>query len=175
MSEQAPEQFNVKFETTSGDFTVEVTRGMAPNGVDRFYHLVKNNYFTDIAFFRHVPNFIVQFGIHGDPQVSQQWRGATIKDDPVKQTNDRGTLTFATAGPNTRTVQLFINFKKNDFLDGQGFSPFAKVTEGMDVVESINGEYGEQPDQGQLQSRGNAYLKERFPNLDYVKSASVME
>jgi peptidyl-prolyl cis-trans isomerase A (cyclophilin A) len=170
----APETFKAQFDTTKGKFTIEITRSLAPNGADRFYNLVKSGYFKDIYFFRVVPHFMVQFGIHGDPAVSAKWREANIPDDPVKGSNIRGTLTFATAGPNTRTTQLFINFADNTFLDGQGFSPFGKVTEGMDVVDKINAEYGETPNQGAIQMQGNAYLKGQFPNLDYIKSASIV-
>ncbi|MDR3459271.1 MAG: peptidylprolyl isomerase [Verrucomicrobiae bacterium] len=177
----APETFQAQFDTTKGKFTVEVTRSLAPNGADRFYNLVRSGYFTDIAFFRVVPGFMCQFGIHGDPAVAAKWHAANIGDDPVKGSNARGTITFATAGPNTRTTQLFINFGDNGpSLDGQGFSPFGKVTEGMDVVDKINSEYGDGapygrgPDQGRIQNEGNAYLKKDFPNLDYIKSATVV-
>ncbi len=176
----APETFKAQFDTTKGKFTVEVTRSLAPNGADRFYNLVKSGYFTDVEFFRVIPGFMCQFGIHGDPNVSAKWRDANIADDPVKGSNTRGTITFATAGPNTRTTQLFINFGDNTGLDGQGFSPFGKVTEGMDVVDKINSEYGEGapggngPDQGRIQAEGNAYLKKDFPNLDYIKSVIIV-
>jgi peptidyl-prolyl cis-trans isomerase A (cyclophilin A) len=169
-----PETFKAKFVTTKGDFTVEVTRSLAPNGADRFYQLVNTGFFSDIAFFRVVPGFMVQFGIHGDPAVSAKWRDANITDDAVKTSNERGTITFATAGPNTRTSQLFINYGNNSFLDGQGFSPFGKVVEGMDVVDKINSQYGETPNQGAIQQVGNEYLKKEFPNLDYIKSASIV-
>jgi peptidyl-prolyl cis-trans isomerase A (cyclophilin A) len=173
---QAPETFQAQFDTTKGKFTIEVTRSLAPNGADRFYNLVRSGYFTDVEFFRVVPGFMCQFGIHGDPNVSAKWRDANIPDDPVKGSNTRGTITFATAGPNTRTTQLFINFGNNTGLDGQGFSPFGKVTEGMDVVDKINSEYGENPpdEQGHVQMEGNAYLKKNFPNLDYIKSATIV-
>ena len=180
LAEKAPEIFKTQFDTTKGKITIEVTRSLAPNGADRFYNLVRSGYFKDIAFFRVIPGFMCQFGIHGDPNVSAKWREATISDDPVKGSNTRGTITFATAGPNTRTTQLFINFGDNIGLDGQGFSPFGKVTEGMDVVDKINSEYGEGapggrgPAQGRIQSEGNAYLKSDFPNLDYIKSASIV-
>jgi peptidyl-prolyl cis-trans isomerase A (cyclophilin A) len=180
LTEKAPETFQAKFETTKGSFTIEVTRSLAPNGADRFYNLVRSGYFTDTEFFRVIPGFMCQFGIHGDPAVSAKWREANIGDDPVKGSNTRGAITFATAGPNTRTTQLFINFGDNVNLDGQGFSPFGKVTEGMDVVDKINSEYGEGapngrgPDQGRIQGEGNAYLKKDFPNLDYIKSATVV-
>jgi peptidyl-prolyl cis-trans isomerase A (cyclophilin A) len=180
LTETAPETFKAQFETTKGSFTIEVTRSLAPNGADRFYNLVRSGYFTDVAFFRVVPGFMCQFGIHGDPAVSAKWRPADITDDPVKGSNTRGTLTFATGGPNTRTTQLFINFGNNVNLDSQGFSPFGSVTEGMDVVDKINGEYGDGapygrgPDQGRIQGEGNAYLKKDFPNLDYIKSATVV-
>ncbi len=180
LTEKAPETFKAQFDTTKGKFTIEVTRSLSPNGADRFYNLVRSGYFKDIAFFRVIPGFMCQFGIHGDPNVSAKWREANIADDPVKGSNTRGMITFATAGPNTRTTQLFINFGNNVNLDGMGFSPFGKVTGGMDVVDKINGEYGEGapngngPNQGRVQMEGNAYLKKEFPNLDYIKSATIV-
>jgi peptidyl-prolyl cis-trans isomerase A (cyclophilin A) len=181
LTEKAPETFKAQFDTTKGKFTIEVTRSLSPNGADRFYNLVRSGYFKDIAFFRVVPGFMCQFGIHGDPAVSAKWRDANIPDDAVKGSNTRGTITFATAGPGTRTTQLFINFGNNVNLDGMGFSPFGKVTEGMDVVDKIDGEYGDAPefgghgpDQGRVQMQGNAYLKKDFPNMDFIKSASVV-
>jgi peptidyl-prolyl cis-trans isomerase A (cyclophilin A) len=180
LTEKAPETFKAKFETTKGAFTVEVTRANSPNGADRFYNLVKSGYFKDIAFFRVIPDFMGQFGIHGDPAVSAAWRNAKIQDDPVKGSNTRGALSFAMAGPNTRTTQFFINLVDNKNLDGMGFSPFGKVVEGMDVVDKINGEYGEGaprgrgPDQSKIQMQGNAYLKSDFPKLDYIQSASIL-
>ena len=180
LTAKAPESFKVKVETTKGNFTVEVTRSLAPNGADRFYNLVRSGYFKDIAFFRVISGFMCQFGIHGDPKVSAAWRSAQIPDDPVKSSNTRGAITFATAGPNTRTTQLFINFGDNANLDKMGFSPFGKVIEGMDVVDKINNEYGEGapggrgPRQDRIQSEGNAYLKKDFPNLDHIKSASIL-
>jgi peptidyl-prolyl cis-trans isomerase A (cyclophilin A) len=176
----APDIFKAQFDTTKGKFAVEVTRSLSPNGADRFYNLVRSGYFKDVAFFRVIPGFMCQFGIHGDPAVSAKWRDASIADDPVKGSNTRGTITFATAGPNTRTTQLFINFGDNIGLDAQGFSPFGKVIEGMDVVDKINSEYGEGapggsgPDQGRVQMEGNVYLKKDFPNLDYIKSAVIV-
>jgi len=180
LTEKAPDTFKAQFNTTKGKIVIEVTRSLAPNGADRFYNLVRSGYFKDIAFFRVIPGFMCQFGIHGDPAISAKWREANIADDPVKGSNTRGTITFATAGPNTRTTQLFINFGNNVNLDGMGFSPFGKVVEGMNVVDSINGEYGEGapggmgPGQGQIQMEGNAYLKKDFPNLDYIKSAGIV-
>ena len=180
LTEKAPETFKAQFDTTKGKFTIEVTRSLSPNGADRFYNLVRSGYFKDIAFFRVIPGFMCQFGIHGDPGVSAKWREATIADDPVKGSNTRGTISFATAGPNTRTTQLFINFGNNVNLDSMGFSPFGKVIQGMDVVDKINGEYGEGapggrgPNQGRVQMEGNAYLKKDFPNLDYIKYATIV-
>ena len=180
LTEKAPETFKAQFDTTKGKFTIEVTRSLSPNGADRFYNLVRSGYFKDVAFFRVVPGFMCQFGIHGDPNVSAKWRAAAIADDPVKGSNTRGTITFATAGPNTRTTQLFINFGNNINLDSMGFSSFGKVTEGMDVVDKINSEYGDGPpygsgpNQGRVQGEGNAYLKKDFPNLDYIKSATIV-
>ncbi|GAB4030832.1 MAG: hypothetical protein Fur0012_07410 [Elusimicrobiota bacterium] len=179
-NEKAPEKFKVEFKTTKGNFTVEVMRQWAPNGADRFFNLVKAGFFTDIAFFRVLDGFVAQFGIHGNPEISAVWRNQNIEDDPVKESNLKGTLTFATAGPNTRTTQLFINYRDNVRLDDMGFSPFARVTEGMDVVESLYSGYGEGapngsgPNQGQIQRSGNHYLKSEFPKLDYIISASVL-
>ena len=181
LAEKAPDTFKVKFDTTKGAITIEVTRSLAPNGADRFYNLVKAGYFKDIAFFRVVPGFMAQFGIHGDPKISAAWRDANITDDPVKGSNTRGTITFATAGPNTRSTQFFINFGNNARLDGAGFAPFGKIVEGMDVVDKINGEYGDMPQQGgqgpdpgHIAAEGNAYLKQKFPNIDYIKSATIL-
>ena len=181
LTEKAPDTFKAQFDTTKGKFVIEVTKSLSPNGADRFYNLVRSGYFKDIAFFRVVPGFMCQFGIHGDPAVSAKWREANIADDPVKGSNTRGTITFATAGPNTRTTQLFINFRDNIALDEHGFSPFGKVVSGMDVVDKINGEYGDAPqfggrgpDQGRIQREGNSYLKKEFPNIDYIKSATIL-
>ena len=180
LTEKATETFKAQFDTTKGKVIIEVTRSLSPNGADRFYNLVRSGYFKDIALFRVIPGFMCQFGIHGDPNVSAKWRRASITDDPVKGSNTRGAITFATAGPNTRTTQLFINFGDNRNLDGMGFSPFGKVVEGMDVVDKINSEYGEGaprgrgPDQDRVQGEGNAYLKKDFPNLDYIKSATLV-
>jgi peptidyl-prolyl cis-trans isomerase A (cyclophilin A) len=180
-NEQAPDQYKVKFDTTKGTFEVEVYRDWAPQGADRFYNLVKIGFFNDIAFFRVLEGFVAQFGIHGNPKVMEKWREARIQDDAVKQSNARGTLVFATAGPNTRTTQLFINFGNNANLDQMGFSPFGKVVSGMEVVDSLYKEYGEGaprgrgPDQGRIQREGNAYLKEMFPDLDFVKTATIVE
>jgi peptidyl-prolyl cis-trans isomerase A (cyclophilin A) len=179
-SEKAPDVYKAKFVTTKGDFEIEVTRSWAPNGADRLYNLVKVGYFTDIAFFRNIAGFMVQFGISGDPSLNTIWRSARIQDDAVTQSNAQGNVTFATAGPNTRTSQLFINLANNSDLDGQGFAPIGKVVSGMDVVNALYNGYGEGaprgmgPDQGQLQKRGNEYLKESFPQLDYIKSASIV-
>jgi len=180
-TEKAPESFKVNFDTTKGKFVVEVTRAWSPNGADRFYNLVKLGFYDDVAFFRVLDGFVAQFGIHGDPSVMKAWRDAHISDDPVTQSNKRASVVFATGGPNTRTTQLFINFGNNTNLDAMGFSPFGTVTEGMEVVDALYKDYGEGaprgmgPDQGSLQERGNAYLKESFPKLDYVKTATIAE
>ena len=177
--EQAPAMFKADFDTSKGKFTVQVHRDWAPHGADRFYNLVKNGYYDNIRFFRVLTGFMAQFGIHGDPAVSANWRNARIQDDPVKQSNRRGYVTFATGGPNTRTTQVFINYRDNSSLDGQGFSPFGEVTSGMDVVDSLYADYGEGaprgkgPDQGRTQSEGNAYLTKDFPKLDFVKTAAI--
>jgi peptidyl-prolyl cis-trans isomerase A (cyclophilin A) len=180
-AERAPAQFRARFETTKGAFVIEVTRAWAPRGADRFYNLVRAGYYDDVAFFRVIANFMVQFGIHGDPAVNQVWREARIPDDPVSQSNKRGMVTYAMAGPDTRTTQLFINFRDNAGLDGQGFSPFGRVVEGMTVVDALYSGYGEGaprgtgPDQGRAQMEGNAYLKNSFPRMDFVKTARIVK
>jgi cyclophilin family peptidyl-prolyl cis-trans isomerase len=174
LTAKAPEQYEVTFKTSAGDFVVTVTRAWAPLGADRFYNLVKHGFFTDAAFFRVVPGFIVQFGLNANPAVNKVWDKASIKDDPVTQSNHTAYLTFATAGPNTRTTQLFINLAENgSSLDGQGFAAFGKVTSGMDVVQKIYSGYGESPDQAMITSQGKAYLDKNFPKLDRILSATV--
>ncbi|HZO56150.1 MAG TPA: peptidylprolyl isomerase [Bryobacteraceae bacterium] len=167
-----PEVFKVKMETSKGPVVIEVHREWAPIGADRFYELVKDGFFQEARFFRIVPNFIVQFGLAADPKMSKKW-DKTIADDPVSRTNRAGAVTFATAGPNTRNSQIFINLGSNQSLDNQGFAPFGQVIEGMDVVQRFNASYGEMPDQQAITMRGNAYLKEKFPNLDYIKTAVI--
>jgi peptidyl-prolyl cis-trans isomerase A (cyclophilin A) len=171
---KAPEVYKAQFTTTRGDFVVEVHRASAPLGADRFYNLVKNGYFTNAAFFRVVPGFIVQFGLNANPAVNKVWMNANIKDDAVMGSNKRGTLVFATAGPNTRTTQLFINFGDNAGLDRQGFAPFGAVTDGMDVVDKIYPGYGERPDQQRITEEGKAYLDKNFPMLDSIKAAKIL-
>jgi peptidyl-prolyl cis-trans isomerase A (cyclophilin A) len=179
---KAPDTFKVNLDTTKGPVVIEVVRAWSPNGADRFYNLVKQGFYTDIAFFRVIEGFMAQFGIHGDPAVSAKWRNAKIPDDPVKQSNLRGFVSFAMAGPNTRTTQLFINYAdRNKQLDGMGFSPFGRVISGMENVDNLYSGYGEGaprgqgPDQGMVQTQGNAYLKKNFPHLDYIKSATIVE
>jgi len=179
LNEQAPAAYKVKFDTSKGAFVVEVTRAWAPKGADRFYNLVKNGFYDNVRFFRVISGFMVQFGINGDPGVMARWRTAQIGDDPVTQSNKRGTITFATAGPNTRTSQVFVNFADNANLDSMGFAPFGRIVSGMNVVDALNAEYGEGaprgrgPDQSRLQSEGNTYLMKDFPRMDYVKKATI--
>jgi peptidyl-prolyl cis-trans isomerase A (cyclophilin A) len=173
LKDVAPATFRANFETSIGVFVIEVTRAWAPKGADRFYNLVKYGYFDGNRFFRVLPNFMVQFGINGDPKLNAAWSEANIGDDPVTQSNKRGYLTFATRGPNTRTTQLFINFRDNAGLDPQGFAPFGQVVSGMEVVDKINAEHRETPEQGLIQSQGNAYLMKQFPRLDFIKKASI--
>jgi peptidyl-prolyl cis-trans isomerase A (cyclophilin A) len=179
LTEPAPATFKASLDTTKGPIIIEVHRDWAPQGADRFYNLVKNGFYDDVRFFRVIDGFMAQFGIHGNPGVQSAWRNAQIKDDPVKQSNKRGFVVFATAGPNTRTTQLFINFGDNGSLDRQGFAPFGQVVKGMDIVDKIYSGYGEGaprgrgPDQNRLQAEGNAYLTKEFPKLDYIKSATI--
>lgn len=169
----APDSFRVGFETSRGRFAVDVIRAWSPRGADRFHELVTAGYFTDVAFIRVLPGFVAQFGMHGDPAVNRRWE-RPILDDPVVQSNKRGTIVFATSGPNTRGNQFFINYSDNARLDGMGFSPFGRVVEGMSVVDSIYAGYGETPDQSRVGAEGNAYLKREFPRLDYIKSARIV-
>ena len=177
--EKAPESFEVKFSTTKGDFIVEAKRDWAPNGVDRFYNMVKIGYFHDIVIFRAIPGFMWQFGIHGDPAVNAKWAESKIQDDPPKAgiSNQTGFLTFAKTGqPNSRSIQFFVNLGNNQSLDSQGFTPFARVTRGLDVIKKINTEYGEnRPDvQANFQAKGNDYVLSVYPNLDKIKSATLV-
>lgn len=177
---EAPATYKVKFDTSAGEFVVQVTRAWAPNGADRFYNLVRNGFYDEARFFRAIAGFMVQFGIHGDPAVSTAWRNARIAVDPVKQSNKRGFITYAMGGsPDTRTTQVFINFRDNGNLDSMGFAPFGEVVSGMDVVDKIDTTYGEGaprgkgPEQGRVQAEGNAYLMKSFPKLDYIKKATI--
>jgi peptidyl-prolyl cis-trans isomerase A (cyclophilin A) len=180
-TEKAPDKFKVKFVTTKGDFVVEATRAWAPNGADRFYNLVKLGYYDGVRFYRAVEGFMVQFGIHPDPSVNGAWYRASIPDDPVVKTNTRGFVTFAMAGPNSRTTQLFINYvDKNARLDSMGFAPFGQVVDGMKVVDSLYKGYGEMaprgkgPDAGRASREGEAYLAKEFPELDKIKEARLV-
>ena len=180
LNEQAPATYKAKFETSKGVFVIQVTRAWAPQGADRFYNLVKNGFFDDVRFFRVISGFMVQFGINGNPDVQAPLRDATIKDDPVKQSNKKGYVTFAKSGlPNSRSTQVFINFQDNDNLDGQGFAPFGRVVDGMNVVQKLYSDYGDGapsgrgPNQARLQMEGNAYLMKDFPKLDYIKTATI--
>src|SRR5277367_1618249 len=171
---KAPELYKAQFTTTRGDFVVEVHRDWAPLGADRFYNLVKNGYFTNAAFFRVVPGFVVQFELSANPAVNKVWMSANIKDDPVKTGNKRGNLVFATAGPNTRTTQLFINFSDNTPLDSMGFAAFGTVVDGMDVVDKIYIGYGQRPDQQRITEEGDAYITKNFPMIDKITAAKIL-
>lgn len=177
LAETAPESFRVNFETTKGAFVVEVVRAWSPNGADRFYTLVKHGYYDDVRIFRVVPGFVAQFGLHGDPAVSSAWRNVAIMDDPVVESNVRGTVTFAKTGaPNSRTTQLFINFGDNSRLDADGFAPFGRVVEGMDeVVDHFHSGYGEGVSQPSAQRQGNAYLDQNHPELDRIETAVLVD
>lgn len=179
--DQAPERFKVRFTTTQGDFLVEVRRAWAPLGAKRFYNLVKMRFFHDVAFFRVLPGFVVQFGIYGDPQVTAKWRTAALEDDPVSQSNQRGYVTFATSGPDTRTTQVLIHIGDNGKLDEDGYAPIGRVIQGMEVVDRFFCGYGECAPNGtgpalkRIMAEGNKYLAEGFPKLDYVKDAVLVE
>ena len=174
LNEQSPGTFQAAFDTSKGRFVVDVHREWAPIGADRFYNLVKNGFFDDVRFFRVIGGQLAQFGMHGDPRVQDAWRDADVQDDPVKHSNTRGTVSFASRGPNTRTTQLFINLTDNRAYDRLGFAPFAEVVTGMDVVDGLYAGYEERPEQGLIDEEGNAYLTREFPNLGYVKKAAIL-
>ena len=174
LTETAPPVFKANFDTSKGMFVIEVHRDWAPLGADRFYNLVKNGFYDDVRFFRVIPNFMAQFGMNGNPAIQTAWKNAQMKDDPVKQGNKRGFVTYGkTSLPNSRTTQLFINFRDNTNLDPQGFAAFGEVVTGMNVVDQIYSGYGDDPDQSLITSQGNAYLMKQFPKLDYIKTATI--
>ncbi|HUE86890.1 MAG TPA: peptidylprolyl isomerase [Vicinamibacterales bacterium] len=180
LTETAPATFTAQFDTSAGPFVITVNRDWAPHGADRFYNLVKHGFYNEARFFRAVAGFMVQFGLHGNPVISTLWRNARIPADKVTQSNRRGYVTFAMgASPDTRTTQVFINFRNNTNLDALGFAPFGEVTTGMDVVDKIHTGYGEGPPRGKgpaqarIQAEGNTYLLKEFPKLDYVKTATI--
>ena len=179
LAKPAPDSFKVRFETSKGHFTVQAYRAWAPLGVDRFYFLVNNSFYDGARFFRTLPNFVVQFGLNGDPAVSAAWRTRTIQDDPVKQSNQAGYITYAMGGPNTRTTQIFINKVDNSRLDAMGFAPFARIIDGMHVVEQFYGGYGDGgrggPDQRLIGEQGNGYLDRQFPKLDSIVKARIIK
>jgi peptidyl-prolyl cis-trans isomerase A (cyclophilin A) len=175
LKDQAPETYQVKFDTSRGEFTITVTRAWAPLGADRFFNLVKHHYFDNAHFFRVIPNFVAQFGISAYPPVAAVWEKATIKDDSHSQSNKKGTIVFATAGPNTRTTQLFINLKDNPSLDSQGFTPFGVVDgDGMKVVNMFYDQYGGDLDQEAITKGGKKYIETKYPKLDIIKSAALI-
>jgi peptidyl-prolyl cis-trans isomerase A (cyclophilin A) len=178
-NEKAPDVFSVSLDTSKGPVVIEVHRDWAPAGADHFYSLVKTGYYDGDRFFRVVRNFVVQFGVSGDVGANRLWSNAYLLDDPVKQSNLRGSVTYAKEGPHSRSTQLFINLKDNKTLDKQGFAPIGKVASGMDVVERFYNSYGEMPPRGQgpdpsrIASEGNDYLDAKFPRLDYIRKAAV--
>jgi peptidyl-prolyl cis-trans isomerase A (cyclophilin A) len=173
---RSPEQFHVRFETSKGPFTVAITRAYAPHGADRFHELVTIGYFSGVRFFRMMPGFIVQFGIHGDPAVNAAWSKATIPDDPMRVPNAKGTIAFAAAGPNTRATQLFVSTGDNErALDGQRiFAPLGRVVEGLDIVDSLYSEYREEPNPSRILRQGTTYLQRWFPGLDSIVTATIV-
>ena len=175
LNEKAPPTFKAKFDTSKGVFVVDVHRDWAPLGADRFYNLVKNGFYDDCRFFRVLDGFMAQFGMNGDPSIQRLWSNANFKDDPAKESNKRGYLTFANAGPNSRSTQLFINFVDNRRLDASGFTPIGEVVTGMDIVDKLYSGYGRNnvPDQGRITAEGNAYLAKEYAKLDYVKTATI--
>lgn len=181
LSAAAPEKFQIKFETSQGDFVMEIYRDWSPHGADRLYYLARHHFYDGVRFFRVIDGFMAQFGYHGDPAVSKVWTLKAIPDDPVKQSNLRGYVTFAkSALPNSRTTQLFINYGDNSRLDAMGFAPVGKIISGMEVVDRLYSGYGEGapsgsgPDQGRIRQEGNEYLQRNFPKLDYIRTATLV-
>jgi peptidyl-prolyl cis-trans isomerase A (cyclophilin A) len=178
---KAPEMFRVKFDTTKGPIVVEVRREWAPYGADHFYNLVNEKFYDGVKFHRVVRRFVAQFGINPELKRDELWRQLELPDDPVKEKNRRGTLTFATRGPNTRTTQLFFNLSDNLSLDSQGFAPFGKVVEGVEVLDELAFVYGDMPPRGQgpdpkkIQTIGYSYLTREFPRLDTINTARVIQ
>jgi peptidyl-prolyl cis-trans isomerase A (cyclophilin A) len=172
---KAPATYRVSFKTTKGTFVVTVHRAWSPRGADRFYNLAHAHFFDGVTFFRVLKNFVVQFGISGDPKVAAAWQQANIADDPVKVSNTPGTITYADAGPGTRSTQVFVNYGNNASLDAQGFSPFGRVTSGMSVLQKLYGGYGDQPSamQQQIATGGSAFLRKQFPKLDHIVTARI--
>jgi peptidyl-prolyl cis-trans isomerase A (cyclophilin A) len=175
----APAVFRVRLETSRGPIVIEARRDWSPNGVDRFFQLVESGYYDDVRFFRVVPGFVVQFGMHGDPATNAKWVGQQVIDDPVKQSNRRGMVTFAQAQgvPNSRTTQLFVNLQDNAGLDAGGFAPIGEVVEGMSVIDALYSGYADEPTgrQGEIAAEGNAYLNRTFPKLDFIRTARVVK
>lgn len=176
----APDTFDVRFATTRGPFVVRVVRAWAPRGSDRLFYLANNGFYDGARVFRVLPHFVAQFGAPGDPRVNRVWETRTIKDDPVHRANVRGFVSFATAGPNTRTTQVFVNLANNQRLDRLGFAPLGRVVLGMENVDSLYAGYGEGapggrgPDQDRIAAEGNRYLAAEFPKLDVIDSARVV-
>lgn len=181
MTRRAPDVYRVVFVTSQGPVTVEVRRSWAPRGADRLYNLARQGFFEGGRFFRVVEGFVAQFGLSGRPEVDRAWRAHPIPDDSVRQSNTRGTLTFASAGNDTRTTQLFFNLADNERLDGMGFAPVGEVVGGMSNVDSLHAGYGDAPPRGEGPSQariledGNAYLAEEYPRLDSIREVRVME
>jgi peptidyl-prolyl cis-trans isomerase A (cyclophilin A) len=175
LTKKAPQLFDVTFHTTKGDFTVSVHRTWAPRGADRFYNLVKNHFYDGQRIFRVVPGFVVQFGISPFPDVSKAWQDAAIQDDTITVHNERGAVTFAAAGPNTRTTQVFIDLGSNLQLDSEQFAPFGAVTDGMSVVDKLYSGYGDKPTphQPEMENQGKAYFEKNWPKLDTILSTKV--
>jgi peptidyl-prolyl cis-trans isomerase A (cyclophilin A) len=178
---KAPAEFKVRLDTSKGDIVLKITRDWAPKGADRFHALVKAGYYDDCRFYRVLPKYIAQFGISGTPATAAKWKELPIDDDPVKQKNTRGRVTFARGGPNTRTTNLFINLKDSTSLDGDGFAPIGEVVEGMDIADQLFSGYGDGapkgkgPSQKKIYEQGNAWLQKDYKDLDYIKTAKVLE
>lgn len=171
-SDQQP--FLVRLETSKGDIVIEVHPEWAPRGARRFRELVEAGFYDECRFFRVVKGFMVQVGMNGDPDFNAQWSKKKLRDDPVIQSNKPGFVTFAKTGaPDSRTTQFFINYGNNSALDRQGFAPFGKVIEGMDIALALESRYGEEPQQDKIERKGNAYLKNEFPKLDYIVQATI--
>jgi peptidyl-prolyl cis-trans isomerase A (cyclophilin A) len=176
LSDTAPETFRTRVVTSKGTFVIEVQRDWAPLAADRFYNLVKHGFYDQSRFFRVLDGFMAQFGLHADPEVQSAWRTAGLADEPVKQSNTRGMVSFAKESvPNSRFTMVFVNYKDNSYLDADGFAPFGQIVTGMPVVDMLYSGYGRTnvPDQRRIVREGNVFLTAEYPKLDFIRTATI--
>lgn len=171
--EPAPEVYRAKFTSTKGDFVIEVTRKWAPLAADRFYALLKDSYYPGSPVYRVQPGFVVQWGISNSTRKSAKWNQEYLEDEPRTQSNTRGMVAFATSGPGSRTMQVFVNMGNNTPLNAQGFAPFGRVVSGMEALAKMTS-YGDNVDQGRLMREGGTYVEMFFPKMDRIEKAELL-